>query len=213
MQKFIKRIFDRFFALICFLCSLPIVLVTMLIIHIKSPEDPTLFKQVRVGYEGREFTIYKLRTMTNERDENGELLPDEIRLKKWGKIIRKFSIDEFTQVWNILIGQMSFIGPRPLLPKEMQVMTLEEQKCRQSMYPGITGWEAVNEENSGSREEMAQYDLYYVRNWSLGFDVKIFFMTVWILLRGHRADDEVRAPKIMEEEVKTEQVYFADDKE
>lgn len=207
MQKLIKRVFDFVFALICSVFAIPIILVAMVIIHIKSPEAPTIFKQRRIGYKGKEFTIYKLRTMTDERDENGDLLPDEFRLKRWGEIMRTLNIDELTQILNILAGQMSWIGPRPLLPREMSVMTLEEQKLRQSMLPGITGWEAVNESKTDTREDMAKYDLYYVEHWSLWFDIKIFFKTVAILFTKSRAEDSYRAPKLKETEIKTDQIY------
>lgn len=207
MQKLIKRVFDFVFALICSVFAIPIILVAMVIIHIKSPEAPAIFKQRRIGYKGKEFTIYKLRTMTDERDENGDLLPDEFRLKRWGEIMRTLNIDELTQILNILAGQMSWIGPRPLLPREMSVMTLEEQKLRQSMLPGITGWEAVNESKTDTREDMAKYDLYYVEHWSLWFDIKIFFKTVAILFTKSRAEDSYRAPKLKEDEIKTDQIY------
>ena len=212
MDKKIKHIFDICFALFCSIFAIPIVAVTMLVIFVNSPEAPVIFKQTRVGYRGKRFTIYKLRTMTNEKDSHGNLLPDEQRLKKWGAVIRKCSIDELTQIYNILLGQMSWIGPRPLLPHEMSVMTLEEQKVRQSVLPGITGWEAVNESKSDSRRKMALYDLYYVNHWSLLLDVKIFFKTVMILLTGHRADDAHRAPKLDKKEVKAENVYAEDNK-
>lgn len=207
MQKVIKHIFDFLFALVCSVFAIPIILVAMLIIHIKSPEAPAIFKQRRIGYKGKEFTIYKLRTMTDERDENGELLPDEFRLKRWGEVLRTLNIDELAQIFNVLKFQMSWIGPRPLLPREMSVMTLEEQKIRQSMFPGITGWEALNEDKTDSREEMAQYDLYYVKNWSLWFDIKIFFRTIGVILTKSRAEDSYRAPKVRASEIKTEQIY------
>ncbi|MBQ7725871.1 MAG: sugar transferase [Clostridia bacterium] len=207
MQKLIKHIFDFLFALICSVFAIPIILIAMLIIHFRSPEAPTIFKQTRIGYRGKKFTIYKLRTMTDERDENGELLPDEQRLKRWGEVLRTLNVDELPQILNILSGQMSWIGPRPLLPHEMSVMTLDEQKLRQSMLPGITGWEAVNESKSDSREQMAQYDLYYVSNWSLWLDLKIFWKTVSILFTKSRAEDSYRAPKVKEHEIKTDEVY------
>lgn len=207
MQKVIKHIFDFLFALVCSVFAIPIILVAMLIIHKKSPEAPAIFKQRRIGYKGKEFTIYKLRTMTDERDENGELLPDEYRLKRWGEVLRTLNIDELAQIFNVLKFQMSWIGPRPLLPREMSVMTLEEQKIRQSMFPGITGWEALNEDKTDSREEMAQYDLYYVKNWSLWFDIKIFFRTIGVILTKSRAEDSYRAPKVRASEIKTEQIY------
>ena len=207
MQKIVKRVFDFLFALICSIFALPIILVAMLIVHIKSPEAPTIFKQKRIGYKGKEFTIYKLRTMTDARDENGNLLPDEYRLKRWGEVMRTLNIDELTQIFNILKFQMSWIGPRPLLPHEMGVMTLEEQKLRQSMMPGITGWEALNEAKTDSREEMAQYDLYYVKNWSLWFDIKIFFRTIGVIFTKSRAEDSYRAPKVKADEIKTNEIY------
>ena len=147
--------------------------------------------------------MLKLRTMTNQKDENGDLLPDEQRLKWWGKIIRKTNIDELTQILHILVGQMSFIGPRPLLPKEMLVMTSQEQEKRQSVRPGIVGWESVNEEKSSSRAEMARFDLYYVDNWSLKLDAKIFFMTLFGIFK--RPDDSLRAPKLDEKEIEKAQ--------
>lgn len=201
MEKTVKRIFDVCFALLVSIFAFPIIAVFMLIVKIASPESPVIFRQERIGYKRKPFTILKLRTMTNERDENGELLPDEQRLKSWGKIIRKLSIDELTQIIHIFSGEMSWIGPRPLLPKEMLVMTEEEQEIRQSVLPGITGWEAVNEDKSDDRRAMAEFDLEYVRNWSLGFDVKIFFMTVAKLFIADRSDEEHRAPKLKEEEI------------
>lgn len=201
MQKAIKRGFDIIFSVVCSLFAIPIVIVSIFIIHFKSPESPVMFNQTRVGYKGKKFTIYKLRTMTNDKDNEGNLLPDEMRLKPWGKVFRKLSIDELTQIFNILAGQMSWIGPRPLLPREMAVMTEKEQEERQSFLPGITGWEAVNEAQSDNRRTMAEYDLYYVRNWSLGLDLRIFFKTISILLRAKRADDELRAPKFKESDI------------
>ena len=194
----LKYFFDFIFALLAMIFTFPVIAIALIIVKCKSPEAPAIFKQKRVGGKGKEFWIYKIRTMTSECDEKGELLPDEVRLKKWGKIIRKMNIDELPQVWNILKGQMSWIGPRPLLLKEMSVMTEEEQKERQSMRPGISGWEAVNEEKTDNRAEMAQYDLYYVRNWSLWFDIKILFKTIYIVFFGRRPSDELRAPKLIE---------------
>lgn len=200
-QLVIKRGFDFCFALLFSIIAIPVTLITMLIIFLNSPEDSPLFKQIRVGYKEKKFTIYKLRTMTNQKDNDGNLLPDEQRLKAWGKVIRKLSIDELTQIFNIVVGQMSWIGPRPLLEKEMGVMTKDEQSERQSMLPGISGWEAVNEDKTDNRRAMAEYDLYYIRHWSFWFDVKIFLMTLGILFGVKRADDDHRAPKIREDEM------------
>ena len=201
MHRFVKRAFDLLFALFISIFAFPIIGFFMIVVKIASPESPVIFKQERIGYRRRPFVIFKLRSMTNERDENGELLPDELRLKGWGKLIRKLSIDELTQIIHIFSGKMSWIGPRPLLPKEMLVMTEEEQEIRQSVFPGITGWEAVNEDKSDNRRAMAEYDLYYARNWSFGFDLKIFLMTVAKLFKADRSDDAHRAPKLREDEI------------
>ena len=204
MGKFIKRLFDLILALILFIPGAIVLLLGMLFVKIVSPESSPIFKQVRVGYKNKHFTMYKLRSMTNERDAEGNLLPDEVRLKTWGKIVRKTNMDELFQIWNILLGEMSFIGPRPILPQEMLVMTEEEQKERQSMRPGITGWEAIHEGESESRREMAEFDLYYVRNWSLGMDWKIFYTTVGLVVGFARPDDKYRAPKLDEKEFRTD---------
>ena len=200
MSKFVKRAFDLIFGLLLGCIAIPILLLAMLFVFLVSPTSGSpIFRQVRIGFKGKPFTMLKLRTMTNKRDEHGELLPDKERLKWWGKIIRKTNIDELAQILHILIGQMSFIGPRPLLPKEMLVMTTSEQEKRQSVRPGIVGWESVNEDKSSSRAEMAQFDLYYVDNWSLKLDVKIFFKTIAGIFR--RPDDSLRAPQLNQEEI------------
>ena len=205
MGKIIKRLFDILLALIVFIPSVFVISCGMLFVKIVSPESSPIFKQERVGYKNKKFTMYKLRSMTNERDINGNLLPDKVRLKKWGKIIRATNLDELFQIWNILKGEMSFIGPRPILPEEMKVMTLEEQEERQSMRPGITGWEAVHEGQSNTRREMAMFDLYYVRNWSLKLDWQVFYKTLAIVLGFQRPDDTVRAPKMTDDQIINEE--------
>lgn len=201
MEKALKRLADILLALILFIPACILLLFGMLFVAIVSPDRPPIFKQKRIGYKNREFTLFKLRSMTNERDESGELLPDEIRLKKWGKIIRATNMDELFQIWNILKGEMSFIGPRPILEKEMQVMTKAEQIERQSMRPGITGWEAVHEGESSNRRQMAEFDLYYVRNWSPKLDWLVFYKTIVIVLGFERPDDSVRAPKMTDDQI------------
>ena len=201
MKKNIKRLFDFVLALVIFSPASLVLLCGIIFVKVVSPESSPIFKQERVGYKRRLFTLYKLRSMTNERDENGELLPDEIRLKKWGKFVRKTNMDELFQIWNILKGEMSFIGPRPILAKEMLVMTEAEQSVRQSMRPGITGWEAVHEGESSTRREMAEKDLYYVRNWSLKLDWLVFYKTFQIVLGFQRPDDNVRAPKMTDDQI------------
>lgn len=201
MGNFIKRFIDLLLALVLFVPAALVLLCGIIFVMIVSPDSSPIFKQERVGYKNKLFKLYKLRSMTNERDENGELLPDEVRLKKWGKIVRATNIDELFQIWNIVKGEMSFIGPRPILAKEMLVMTEEEQKVRQSMRPGITGWEAVHEGESENRRQMAEFDLYYVRNWSLKMDWLVFYKTIQIVLGFKRPDDSVRAPKMTDDQI------------
>ena len=203
MSSLIKRLIDLSLAVLVGIFAIPIILLAMLVIKIASPEAPVIFRQKRIGFHCKPFTILKLRTMTNACDAYGNLLPDEKRLKIWGKIIRKLSLDELSQIFNIFTGQMSWIGPRPLLPQEMLVMTEAEQQERMSVIPGITGWEAVNEEKSDSRRVMAEFDLFYARNWSLAFDLKIFLLTLKKLLCADRSDEAHRAPKLNEAEFRT----------
>lgn len=205
MGKYLKRLFDLVLALVLFIPASLVLLCGIIFVKIVSPESSPIFKQKRVGYKKKFFILYKLRSMTNERDKKGELLPDELRLKKWGKIVRKTNMDELFQIWNILKGEMSFIGPRPILAKEMLVMTEAEQTERQSMRPGITGWEAVHEGESSTRREMAEKDLYYVRNWSLKLDWLVFFKTFAIVFGFQRPDDSVRAPKMTDDQIVTKQ--------
>lgn len=201
MGKIVKRFFDLILALILSIPASLVLLCGIIFVKVVSPESSPIFKQERVGYKNKLFTLYKLRSMTNERDENGELLPNEVRLKKWGKIVRKTNTDELFQIWNILKGEMSFIGPRPILTKEMLVMTEAEQQERQSMRPGITGWEAVHEGESENRRQMAEFDLYYVRNWNLKLDWLVFYKTFAIVLGFQRPADSVRAPKMTDDQI------------
>ena len=201
MEKLIKRLLDVVLAFILFIPGMLVLLVGIILVIIVSPEASAVFKQERIGYKREHFTLFKLRSMTNECDVNGNLLPDEVRLKKWGKIIRITNIDELFQIWNILKGEMSFIGPRPILPQEMLVMTEDEQRERQSMRPGITGWEAIHEGESENRRQMAEFDLYYVRNWNLKLDWVIFYKTIQIILGFRRPDDSVRAPKMSDDQI------------
>lgn len=204
MGAFVKRLLDLLLALVLLVPGAIVLGLGIIFVKIVSPESSPIFKQVRVGYKGKHFTLYKLRSMTNERDASGELLPDELRLKKWGKIVRATNMDELFQIWNIVKGEMSFIGPRPILPAEMLVMTESEQAERQSMRPGITGWEAIHEGESSNRREMAEFDLYYVRNWSLKMDWLVFWKTLQVVLGFQRPDDSVRAPKMTDEQKMTD---------
>lgn len=201
MENLFKRFFDLVLAFLLFIPASIALLCGIIFVKIVSPESSPVFKQERVGYKGKPFTLFKLRSMTNERDAQGNLLPDELRLKKWGKIVRKTNMDELFQIWNILKGEMSFIGPRPILANEMLVMNEKEQEERQSMRPGITGWEAVHEGESKNRRQMAEFDLYYVRNWNLKLDWLVFYKTTIIVLGFERPDDSVRAPKMTDDQI------------
>lgn len=191
VQRLIKRIFDICFSILLLICVLPLLLIAMFVVKIKSPESPVFFKQVRPGYKCKLFTIYKLRSMTDERDENGELLPDEKRLKSWGKIIRKTNIDEIPQMINILNGEMSLIGPRPVLPFDVEKFN-KYQLRRQDAIPGISGWEAVNEWETPTWEKKFEYDIYYVNNFSLWLDIKIFFKTIYVVFFAKRPGEDYR---------------------
>lgn len=191
IQHVIKRIFDVCFSVLLLICSSPFLLIAVLIVKINSPNEPVFFKQIRPGYKCKLFTIYKIRTMTSERDENGNLLPDKNRLKKWGKFIRKTNIDEIPQIINVLKGEMSLIGPRPVLPEDVNNFN-QYQLHRQDVLPGISGWEAVNEWKTQTWEKKFEYDIYYVDNFSLGLDAKIFFKTIYIILFARRPNEKNR---------------------
>ena len=171
----IKRIFDITFAFILIMLFLPVYVVVALLIWIKMGR-PILFRQLRPGYKEKIFGIYKFRTMTDERDENGELLPDEERLVGIGKFIRSTSLDELPQLFNVLKGEMSSVGPRPLLVEYLPLYN-DRQRKRHEVYPGITGWAQVNGRNAISWEQKFEYDVWYVEHQSFWLDMKILWMT------------------------------------
>jgi undecaprenyl phosphate N,N'-diacetylbacillosamine 1-phosphate transferase len=172
----IKPLLDRFGALILLILFSPIIFLTGLAIAIRMGR-PIYFTQHRPGLHGKIFTIYKFRTMTNEIDTHGNLLSDEARLKGVGKFIRSLSLDELPQLINVLKGEMSFIGPRPLLPEYLPLYT-PQQARRHDVKPGITGWAQINGRNAISWEEKFRYDIEYVDNISFALDLKIFFQTL-----------------------------------
>ncbi len=171
-----KRLFDTILAIFLIILLLPIYIIISIIIYFKIG-TPIIFKQIRAGLDGKLFTIYKFRTMSNERDKNGELLPDEKRLNRVGLAIRKSSLDELPQLFNVLKGDMSFIGPRPLLAEYLTLYN-EEQNRRHSVLPGITGWAQVNGRNAISWEDKFRYDIWYVDNQSFLLDLKILWLTL-----------------------------------
>jgi lipopolysaccharide/colanic/teichoic acid biosynthesis glycosyltransferase len=172
----IKPLLDRFFALLLLVLFSPVILVTALFIALKIGR-PIFFTQKRPGLHGKIFTIYKFRTMSNDYDNRGELLSDEARLQSVGKLIRNLSLDELPQLWNVLKGEMSFVGPRPLLVEYLPLYS-PHQARRHDAKPGITGWAQVNGRNAISWEEKFRYDVDYVDKISFMMDVKILFLTI-----------------------------------
>ena len=171
----IKSIFDKTLALFLIILFSPIYIVISLLIFFKMG-SPILFRQKRPGYKEKIFGIYKFRTMTNEKDANGNLLPDDKRLVGIGKFIRSTSLDELPQLFNVLKGEMSFVGPRPLLEEYLPLYN-EKQKRRHDVKPGITGWAQVNGRNAISWEQKFDYDVWYVDNQSFWLDIKILWLT------------------------------------
>ena len=170
-----KRVFDILLSLVLIILFLPIYLIISLLILAKMGK-PIFFRQERPGLNGEIFNIYKFRTMTNEKDKNGELLSDEKRLIGIGKFIRSTSLDELPQLFNVFKGNMSFVGPRPLLVEYLPLYN-ERQKKRHDVKPGITGWAQVNGRNAISWEEKFELDVWYVEHQSFWLDMKILWMT------------------------------------
>lgn len=172
----IKRIIDCLFSLLLLIFLSPIILIVTFCIRFKLG-SPAIFTQPRPGLNGKVFYVYKFRTMTDELDANGELLPDVQRLTSFGQFIRKLSLDELPQLWNVLKGDMSFVGPRPLLVEYLPLYN-KRQARRHEVRPGITGWAQVNGRNAISWEQKFEYDVWYVDNQSFWLDIKILLLTI-----------------------------------
>lgn len=179
--KIIKPLFDRVGALLLLIFLSPLIVMTALLILV-SIGRPIFFTQQRPGQYGKIFTIFKFRTMGNDQDDNGNLLPDEIRLKRTGTLIRSLSLDELPQLLNVLRGEMSFIGPRPLLVEYLDLYSTEQAK-RHNVKPGITGWAQINGRNAISWKEKFRYDVEYVNTVSFWIDLKIFFLTLFTVFK------------------------------
>ena len=176
-----KRILDLAIAVPALILLSPVIAVVALVIRIAGGK-PVIFAQVRPGYRGKLFPVFKFRTMTDERDAAGELLPDESRLHRWGKILRATSLDELPELVNVLRGEMSLVGPRPLLARYLERYSPEQMR-RHEATPGITGWAQVNGRNALSWDEKFALDVWYVDHWSFWLDVKILAMTLWKVFR------------------------------
>lgn len=180
-RKCFKRLLDIIISLTALIILSPILLVVWILVRVKLG-GPAIFTQQRPGKNEKVFKLYKFRSMTNERDENGELLPDEVRLTKFGKLLRSTSLDELPELFNILKGDMSLIGPRPLLVRYLPWYT-EEERHRHDVRPGLTGLAQVNGRNALGWEDRFAYDLEYVNNLTFWMDFKIIGMTVGKVLK------------------------------
>ena len=180
-RKYIKRVLDVIISAVTLLLLSPVLIITALLVRVKLG-SPVIFKQERPGLNGRIFKMYKFRTMTDERDSEGKLLSDEQRLTHFGNVLRSTSLDELPELWNILKGDMSLIGPRPLLVKYLPLYS-ERQSHRHDVRPGITGYAQVHGRNKLDRPERFEMDVYYTENLSFKMDLKIVADTVGVVLR------------------------------
>ena len=210
-KKFFKRPIDIFCALAAIIVFSWLYIIVAILVRVKLG-SPVLFKQERPGLNGKIFKLYKFRTMTDERDEEGNLLPDDVRLTKFGRLLRSTSLDELPEAFNILKGDMSVVGPRPLLVEYLPYYT-EEEMHRHDVRPGLTGWAQVNGRNVTPWDERLEQDLFYLKNCTFFLDIKIIFLTVLKSLKrsdilvgqqhskGHGRLDVVRSAE--KEEVKS----------
>ncbi len=191
----IKRIFDFIVAWSLLLFCLPIffLIAVLIVLRIGSP---VFFRQTRPGLDGKPFELIKFRTMLDAVDKGGNLLPDDQRMTPFGQMLRSTSLDELPELWNVLKGDMSLVGPRPLLMEYLPLYNIE-QKRRHEVRPGITGWAQVNGRNSLSWDERFKLDVWYVDNHSLRLDLKILFLTIKKVLKrdGISAEGEVTMSK------------------
>lgn len=176
-----KRLLDLLLVILSAPLWIPALLVVsglVLLVH----GSPLLFKQARPGYRGKPFYVYKFRSMNDRRDAQGQLLPDEQRLTGFGRFLRSSSLDELPELFNVLRGEMSLVGPRPLLMQYLERYS-PEQARRHNMLPGITGWAQINGRNALTWEDKFRLDVWYVDHWSLGLDLKIIALTLWKVLK------------------------------
>ena len=181
-KYFFKRFFDFWIALIALLCLSPILFVVTIWLHFANRGAGAFFFQERPGKDGKIFRVVKFKTMTDERGADGELLPDEDRLTRVGSFVRSTSIDELPQLWNVLKGDMSLIGPRPLLVEYLPLYS-KEQMRRHEVRPGITGWAQCHGRNELSWTKKFEYDVWYVDHLSLWTDIKVIWYTIMTVLK------------------------------
>ncbi|MGG2066211.1 sugar transferase [Bacillus sp. S14(2024)] len=202
-----KRLFDVLISSCLLLLFSGILLTVFILIRIKLG-SPVIFKQKRPGLQGKLFYIYKFRTMTNEKDQQGNLLPDDARLTSFGRLLRKLSLDELPQLINVIKGDISLVGPRPLLIEYLPLYTAEQAR-RHEVRPGITGWAQVNGRNAISWEDKFTLDVWYIDNLSFWLDIKILFLTVvkvfkteGISQQGHATMEKFNGSKLYKEGAK-----------
>ena len=193
-KHFFKRVLSFLGALVGLVLIGWLILIVMVLLHFANKGAGAFFTQERPGKGGKIYKVIKFKTMTDERGEDGELLPDAERLTKVGKIVRSLSIDELPQLINILKGDMSFIGPRPLLVKYLPLYTPEQMR-RHEVRPGISGWAQVNGRNTISFTKQFEYDVYYVDHLTFWLDVKIFFMTILKVFKREGISEEGQATR------------------
>jgi lipopolysaccharide/colanic/teichoic acid biosynthesis glycosyltransferase len=187
-NKLVKSVLDRLIAAIVLILFSPLLLIVAIAIYFRMGR-PVIFTQPRPGKDARIFNFYKLRTMSDECDDEGNLLPDEKRLTRLGQFLRQSSLDELPQLWNILQGDMSFVGPRPLRVQYLECYTPEEAR-RHEVLPGITGLAQINGRNAISWEEKFKLDVWYIDHWSLWLDCKILMLTVKKVLMRENINQE-----------------------
>lgn len=193
-KYFIKRLIGIFGAVMALLVVGWLILLVWLFLHFANKGAGAFFTQDRPGKDGKIYKVIKFKTMTDERDAEGKLLPDEQRLTKVGKIVRSLSIDELPQLINILKGDMAFIGPRPLLPRYLELYSPEQMR-RHEVRPGISGWAQVNGRNTLTFTKQFEYDVYYVDHLTFWLDVKIFFMTIFKVFKREGISEEGQATR------------------
>lgn len=193
-RHFFKRFFDFWISLIALICISPVLLIVTIWLHYANKGAGAFFTQERPGKDGKIFKVIKFKTMTDERDANGELLPDADRLTKVGRFVRSTSIDELPQLINVLKGDMALIGPRPLLVQYLPLYS-KEQARRHDVRPGISGWAQCHGRNAISWKQKFEYDVWYVDHLSLMTDLKVIWITVQKVLQRDGINEEGQATK------------------
>ncbi len=196
-----KRLFDLLVTVLALIVILPLMLIISLLVWVFLG-TPVLFRQPRPGYKGRPFITYKFRSMTNHLGADGKLLPDAERLTPFGRFLRSTSLDDLPQLFNVLRGEMSLVGPRPLLMQYLKRYTPDQMR-RHDVLPGITGWAQINGRNALDWDEKFRLDVWYVDHWSFWLDLKILFLTPWKVFKregisqpGHATAEEFKGSEI-----------------